>query len=334
MCCGDTGGGGGGNIQQTPSSSTVSQTNLPTYAEPFVTRLMERGEEQSNAPYQGFEGERISGFGADTTQGFQDIRNISGSDTPAALNQAGTTLTNIATTDPLQQQAAYGEGSRFSDSGIAQQYMDPYVENVLDAQNRRLDQRFNEQQLGREAQAVQQGAFSNSRRGVQEGIAERELNLQRNELEAKALSDAFRTGSNIFAQDEGRLQAGQKLDADIFAGNQQRSLEQGRLQMGAAEQLQTQAAAQDELAYNRAKNLAGVGGALDAQAQQELDLDYTDFLNQRDFPAQQLNYYSGILRGVPIAPSQETTTFQAPPNQLSQLLGLGVGGLGLAKALS
>ena len=333
MCCSDT-SGGGGNIQQQPTSSTVSQTNLPEYAEPFVTRLMERGEEQSNAEYQGFEGDRIAGFGADTTQGFQDIRNVSSSATPAALNLAGQTLSNIAQAGPLEQQAGYGEGSRFSDEGVAQQYMDPYIGNVLDAQNRRLDQRFGEQQLGREAQAVQQGAFSNSRRGVQEGIAERELNLQRNEIEAKALSDAFRTGSNIYAQDEGRLQAGQKLDADIFAGNQQRYLDQGELQMGAAGNLQTQAAAQDELAYTRAKNLAGVGGALDAQAQQKKDLTYTDFLNQRDFPAQQLNYYSGILRGVPIAPSQETTTFQAPPNQLSQLLGLGVGGLGLAKALS
>ena len=231
-------------------------------------------------------------------------------------------------------QGLFGPSSGQGQNVNQQDYINPYIENVLDVQNRRLDQRFGEQRLGREAQAVQQGAFSNSRRGVQEGIAERELNLQRNEIEAKALSDAYRTGADIFAQDEARLQAGQKLDADIFAGNQQRALDQGQLQMGAAEQLQTQAAAQDELAYNRAKNLAGVGGALDAQSQQELDLDYTDFLNQRDFPAQQLNYYSGILRGVPIAPSQETTTFQAPPNQLSQLLGLGVGGLGLAKALS
>jgi len=77
-----------------------------------------------------------------------------------------------------------------------------------------------------------------------------------------------------------------------------------------------------------------VGGAFDEFTQQGLDIAYADFINQRDFPRQQLNYYSGILRGVPITPGQESTTYQAPPSQLSQLLGLGVGGLGLAKAFS
>ena len=332
MCCGNS--GGGGNIQQQPTSSTVSQTNLPEYAEPFVTRLMERGEEQSNVPYETFDGQRIAGFGEDTTQGFQDIRDVATQGTPQSFTDAEGVFSNIAQSDALPQLGQFANTGSYTDPGVAQQYINPYVENVLDVQNRRLDQRFNEQQLGREAQAVQQGAFSNSRRGVQERIAERELNLQRNEIEAKALSDAYTSGAQIYGQDQGRLLQSQGQNADIFAGNQQRTLDQGKLQLGAADQLRMQGVATDELALNRAKNLAGVGGALDARDQQDLDIDYTDFLNQRDFPAQQLNYYSGILRGVPIAPQQETTRFEAPPNQLSQLLGLGVGGLGLAKALS
>jgi hypothetical protein len=61
-------------------------------------------------------------------------------------------------------------------------------------------------------------------------------------------------------------------------------------------------------------------------------MGYSDFMNQRDYDRNQLNFYSGILRGVPISPTQESTTYNAPPSQMSQLLGLGVGGLGLAKA--
>ena len=79
--------------------------------------------------------------------------------------------------------------------------------------------------------------------------------------------------------------------------------------------------------------MAGIGGAYDDQAQAGLDTAYSDFTNQRDYDRNQLNFYSGILRGVPISPTQETTTYRAPPSQMSQLLGLGVGGLGLAKAL-
>ena len=40
------GGGGGG-----PSKQVVEQTNLPEFAEPYVTRLFQRGEAESLQPY-------------------------------------------------------------------------------------------------------------------------------------------------------------------------------------------------------------------------------------------------------------------------------------------
>ncbi len=326
-------GGGSGGGQAAPTTSTVNQSNLPDYAEPFFTRLLERTEEESNAGYVPYGGERLNQYGADTTQGFADIRNISQSGTPQEFADASSTLTGIAGQGPLAQQGQFGDTANFTDSGVAAQYMNPYVSNVLDSQQARLTQRFNEQQLGREAQAVQQGAFSNSRRGVQEGIAERELNLQRNELDAQGLAQAYESGANIFGQDRQADLQNRALNTEVFAGNLTRGLAQDRLRSGAAEQLRAQGLAGDELAFGRAKSLAGVGGAYDDQAQQALDIAYSDFQNQRDYPRQQLNYYSGILRGVPIQPSQESQTYNAPPSQLSQLLGLGVGGLGLAKAL-
>ena len=42
-------GGGGGGPQTT--ESTVTQTNLPEYAEPYFTRLMQRSEAESLQPY-------------------------------------------------------------------------------------------------------------------------------------------------------------------------------------------------------------------------------------------------------------------------------------------
>ena len=52
--------GGGGMPAQT--SSTVTQTNLPAYAEPYVTDIMERAQAQSYRPYTPYEGQRIAGF--------------------------------------------------------------------------------------------------------------------------------------------------------------------------------------------------------------------------------------------------------------------------------
>jgi hypothetical protein len=44
------------------TSSTVTQTNLPEYAEPYVTDIMERAQAQSYRPYTPYEGQRIAGF--------------------------------------------------------------------------------------------------------------------------------------------------------------------------------------------------------------------------------------------------------------------------------
>ena len=70
-----------------------------------------------------------------------------------------------------------------------------------------------------------------------------------------------------------------------------------------------------------------------AQEQQLLDIGYSDFLSERDFPRQQLGYLSGIMHGVPVSPQSETSVYQRPPSAGQQLLGYGLGGLGLARSV-
>jgi hypothetical protein len=67
------------------------------------------------------------------------------------------------------------------------------------------------------------------------------------------------------------------------------------------------------------------------QTQRELDLAYQDFLNQRDFERQNINFMSNILRGVPVQPSTVQSTY-ANPNPLAQFGGLGIAGLGLMRS--
>jgi hypothetical protein len=73
-----------------------------------------------------------------------------------------------------------------------------------------------------------------------------------------------------------------------------------------------------------------------AQSQAGMDMAYQDFLNQRDYDRQNLNWMSGILRGVPVSANSNVTgyQYQAPPNQMSQVAGLGLGAAGLAKMFS
>jgi hypothetical protein len=61
--------------------------------------------------------------------------------------------------------------------------------------------------------------------------------------------------------------------------------------------------------------------------QQYLDTDYQEFLRQRDYPMEQLQQYSSLLRGVPVTPQSSVTTYAPNASLGSQLIG---GGLGAA----
>lgn len=64
-----------------------------------------------------------------------------------------------------------------------------------------------------------------------------------------------------------------------------------------------------------------------ALQQQGLDIAYQDFLRQRDYPMEQLQQYSSLLRGVPVTPSTTTTAYAPAPSIGAQLAGVGLTGL-------
>ena len=70
-------------------------------------------------------------------------------------------------------------------------------------------------------------------------------------------------------------------------------------------------------------------GTLEQAEQQRLmDLQYQDFLRQRDFPKEQLGFYSSMVRGIaPMMPSMQYA-YTPPPSPFQQALGLGLTGLG------
>ena len=55
--------GGGGSSQ--PTDTTVTQTNLPEYVQPYFERLLQRGEAESLQPVTTYQGPRLAYFGPD-----------------------------------------------------------------------------------------------------------------------------------------------------------------------------------------------------------------------------------------------------------------------------
>jgi hypothetical protein len=82
-----------------------------------------------------------------------------------------------------------------------------------------------------------------------------------------------------------------------------------------------------------AQMLDAIGRAQQGETQAGLDIGYQDFLRQQGYPAEQLGFYSDVLRGLPVANAGTTTqTGSVYTNPLQQALGAGLSGLSLYRA--
>ena len=68
---------------------------------------------------------------------------------------------------------------------------------------------------------------------------------------------------------------------------------------------------QDNMMLERIKAQLGIGQTNEDYLQQQLDMAYNDFVNQRDADRMNLQFLSSLLQGVPISPNQEVTTSES-----------------------
>lgn len=325
-----------GKGSSAPTESTVTQTSLPEYAEPYFQRLMERTEAQSLTGYQPFGGQRIAGQAPETLGAQQLTRDIAGSGIAGLPQAMGVTAGNVRAGQQLAGQAGpygFGAANQFIDPGVTESYMSPYMRSVLDVQKDQAARQFNEQAGQRAAQAVQAGAFGGSRQGVVEGVAQRGLLDRMANIEATGMQQAYQQAQQGFQADraarmaqeqaqaaENRNAIQQQLGALGFAGQQAGQMA-GFGEMGRAADIQN------------AQLLETVGQQREGYAQRGMDLAYEDFLRQQAFPEQQLQFYSSILRGVPVEPTVTQIGYQ-PYNPLQQALGAGISAVGLYRGLT
>ena len=281
------------------TTTTNTTSSLPAYVEPYYKDFLAKAQSASNAPYQKYDNPRLADFSTDTTAAFDMVRQQAGSGTPG-IDTATGAATGIA-----------GYQAKGIPDMDVQQYMNPYVENVLDVQKQRLGQTFQEQQAGRDAAAVKAGAFGGDRRFVQDSLARRDMNEQLQGIEATGLASAYDRATGLFQGDEEnrRLGAGLQLDASKALGDL--------------------TSMKSDIGFRNAEALSGVGAKRQQREQAGLDLAYKDFVQQRDYPAQQASLYAQLLSGTPVTPQSTTTTTEPAPDFLSQLLGLAVGGAGI-----
>ena len=344
--------GKGSKQAPTPTQQTVTQTNIPKEFMPYFDRLMGRVEEQSLQPYEGYGGSRLAAPGEDTLASRDMTRGIAGTGITGLPMAQAAAAGNILEARRLGE---YGPG-QFSEFDFgparqftgqeAQQYMSPYLENVLDVQKASAIEDFDRLRGARNARAVQAGAFGGSRQGVQEGLAEEALMKQMGQIDATGRQAAFEQAAQMFGTDRAaqmaqqQAQAGERERVQTGAeASRQFGAGQGIAALGAAgtEAGRLVALGEQERAsqIQNAQMLDAIGRAQQGETQAGLDIGYQDFLRQQGYPAEQLGFYSDVLRGLPVAAAstQNQQGYQSY-NPTQQALGAGLSALSLYKAFA
>ena len=286
-------------------ATSMSQTTIPEYAQPYVERMLGKAEAFTEAPYQAYGGERVAGFTPLQQQAQQSVANLA----PSQQLGLGTQMAGISGLNAMN--AGQNYMGMATNPNAQQAFMSPYMENALRPQMEEAVRQSEIQGQRNNAQAVQQNAFGGSRTAIVE--AERQRNLGQN------LSNIYGTGmQNAYQQ----AQQAQQFGSTLGLQGQQAAL-QGAQALG---QLgQTQFGQQRDI-INAQQNMGAQQQALN---QQKLQQQYQDFLTQKAYPQQNLAFMSDILRGAPLG-QQTQSQYTAPQaSTASQVAGLGLAAYGM-----
>lgn len=335
LCLGGGGGGGGPN-------TTYSQTsNIPEYAQPYVEQML--GSAQKEIFNTDAEGnptniKPFKPFSNDPNAYFAGFSPMQKQAQQQAQNMQVTPETGMAT--GMTAAAGMGAlGTQYNPMGAysqqfgqqqADQYMNPYMQNVVNIQQQAAQRQADIARTGRNAQATQAGAFGGSRQAIMDAEANRALADQQGAIQAQGLNTAFGQAQQQFNADQAtRMQAQQaNIGQQQFGANLgMQGLQTGLSAAGQLGQLGQNVYGQ-QMGINQLQNQ--YGSQQQALEQSKINQQIQDFATGQQYPMLQLANMNALTRGLPM---QATTTqvYQAAPSMASQLAGLGTAAYGLSQ---
>ena len=265
-----TGTTGATGVTSTSPQQTGTESSLSNWVGPYVTEMLGRGQALASQPYQTYTGPLTAGASDLQQQAWQGISGLQ---------------------IPTTQQMTYTPGS-YTDTGVAQQYMSPYLQTALDPQIAEARRQAAITNLQNKTAATKAGAYGGSRQALMESEAQRNLLQNLANITGQGYQKAYEQGAKQFLAEQ-NLQKGateaartyglQALGAQTTAGQAQRDIEQ-----------------------------------------QGIAADYGQFQEERDYPYKQVQYMQSLLQGLPLAAQSYT---YSQPSTLSNILS-SAGGIG------
>ena len=364
------------------TQNTVNTTsNIGAAQLPYYNTAMQGAQGLLTAQTPIYDRERLEGF---TDQQKKLQGEVAGMQTPGQFgqatnfaNQAGIAALNAGRYDPSQFNAQQVQAQNLNTFQMdpaqqfgneqAQQYMSPYVQNVLDVQKRKAQEDAQQSQLMQNLGAARRGTYGGSRQLLAGLVRERDLGTQMGDIQAKGMQSAYENAQQQFERDRaagfnvnnanlnaqlGVQELGSKNSLQAALANQQYDFEAQRAAENSRQFGATQGLASATAAGQMAQTLANIGQTqqnADAQRlgmqqstaaqqqalnQQMRDLDYADFQEQKNDPYKRLQQYMSLMSGVPQAMTTTQTTSAPGPGLAQQLAGAGLGAYSTYKMFS
>ena len=317
----------------TPTQITQTNYGFAPEVAPYAQDLLGQAQALTDVnynPYMQYQGERTAQFSPLQQQSYQN----------AALMQSqpqlqdATAMAGLAGLGALNTQYTFNpyQAQQFTGANV-QQYMSPYMENVVQRQQQDATRQAAIAQQAQGAQAAKSGAFGGSGDYLMRAQAAANLARQKGDITAQGLQAAYQNAQQQFNQSQAQNQAAQQLNAQqqqFGAGLGLQGLQtalsgaQGLGQLG-------QQQYQQNMGINALQNQYGL--QQQAQMQKDLDVKYQDYLNAQNYPYKNLSFMSDIIRGVPLTQTG-SSIYQAPPSTAQTIASLGLGAAGISKLMA
>ena len=316
--------------EQTLYQTTLNQQGFAPEIEPYATALLGQAQALTDVeynPYMQYQGERVAQFSPLQQQSFENAALMQSQpqlqDATALAGMAGLGALNTQYTfDPYKTQSFTGAN--------VQQYMSPYMENVVTRQQADAQRQADIARQTQGAQAARAGAFGGSGDYLMRSQMAGNLARQKGDIAATGLQNAYTQAQQQFNQSQAQNLAANQLNAQqqqFGAGLGLQGLQtalsgaQGLGQLG-------QQQFQQNMGINALQNQYGL--QQQAQMQRDIDTKYGDFTAAQNYPYKQLGFMSDIVRGVPLTQTG-SSVYTTPPSTAQNIASLGLGAAGVSK---
>ena len=189
----------------------TSMAGLSDWAAPYITDYLGKAQALSNSPYQTYGGPLTAGSSSLQNKVFQGLGNLT---FPSNLGQSFSS-SGAPTIGPNGQPTGGG--------GVAQQYMNPYLQSVLNPQMDELRRQNDINNMNVNSKLTQAGAFGGGRQAIMNAENNRNLMMEQNKTVGQGYANAYDKAMGQFNTEQGQGRDLAKLMTDV--GGIQRGIE-------------------------------------------------------------------------------------------------------------